>query len=303
MLNKNIDDIIKFLESKPGYKKEGKKRLRDIMIKHGYEVTKTECAIALREFNSKPAMNKDFKRLFFDIETSPNLGIFWSTGHKINIRPEQILAERKVLCISYKWEGEDKVHNLTWDGITDAHMLEEFSKIIEEADEVIAHNGDRFDIKWLRTRCLMHDIPFSTYVKTLDTLSKVKTMFNFQSNKLDYIARVLGVGGKISTGGLELWVKVMFGDEEALDKMVEYCNNDVVILEDVYHRIQNYIKPNTHVGVKQGKEPHTCPTCGSEEVELVKNVVTASGAIRRKMKCACGVDFMLSNTNYRKMLK
>ena len=45
------------------------------------------------------------KRLFFDIETSPNIGFFWSSGYKINIPFENILKERAIICIAYKYQG------------------------------------------------------------------------------------------------------------------------------------------------------------------------------------------------------
>jgi hypothetical protein len=38
--------------------------------------------------------------------------------------------------------------------------------------------------------------------KTIDTLKWARKYFNFNSNKLDYIAKYLGVGQKMDTGGL-----------------------------------------------------------------------------------------------------
>ena len=31
--------------------------------------------------------------------------------------------------------------------------------------------------------------------------------------------------------------------------MVNYCEGDIIVLEDVYFTMQNYIKSNTHAGV------------------------------------------------------
>jgi uncharacterized protein YprB with RNaseH-like and TPR domain len=179
-------------------------------------------------------------------------------------------------------------------------MLKEFSKVIAKADEVIGHNGDRFDIPWLRTRCLNHRIFFPTYVRSLDTLKKVRSMFNFQSNKLDYIANFLGFGHKIDTGGIELWDDIILRkDKEAMKKMIEYCDHDVVLLEDVYHAIQSYIKPCTHVGRHIGNDKASCPTCGSTNTYLVKNVFTPTGTLKRKMLCKdCTQDYEISNLAY-----
>ena len=37
------------------------------------------------------------KRLFVDIETSPNIGLFWRAGYKQTITPDSIIEERKVI--------------------------------------------------------------------------------------------------------------------------------------------------------------------------------------------------------------
>ena len=46
------------------------------------------------------------KRLFYDIETSFNTIADFSCGWNKTIRPNQIIKERQIICISYKWEGE-----------------------------------------------------------------------------------------------------------------------------------------------------------------------------------------------------
>ena len=73
------------------------------------------------------------KRLFFDIETSFNIGWFWRAGYKQAITPEQIIHERKVICISYKWEGEDEVYNLIQKAAVDWDKLPRTGRPGEEA--------------------------------------------------------------------------------------------------------------------------------------------------------------------------
>jgi len=246
----------------------------------------------------------NIKRLFFDIETSPNIGYFWRTGYKLNIQPDAIIEERKIICISYKWEHEDNITTLTWDSnLCDKQMLIEFIKVANQSDEMIAHNGDRFDIKWIRTRCIFHRVPMMPDYKTLDTLKKAKSGFNFNSNKLDYIAKFLGVGAKIKHSGFDMWKNVMAGDAAALKEMSVYCEGDIIVLEDVYLTMQNYIKQNTHTGVLNGNLKYSCQSCGSEKVELLKNVVTTAGTIKRKMECECGFTYEINNASYMNLLK
>ena len=58
-------------------------------------------------------------------------------------------GQKKIICISYKWQYEDKVRTLKWNPETlcDKQMIEEFIKVLGRADEVCGHNGDRFDMK------------------------------------------------------------------------------------------------------------------------------------------------------------
>jgi hypothetical protein len=245
------------------------------------------------------------KRLFFDIETSPNVVYSWRIGYNLTLTPDNIIDERKIICISYKWEDSDKIYSLKWDkNQCDKQMLIDFIEQANQADELIAHNGDRFDIKWIRTRCIFHRIPMFPQYKTLDTLKKAKNGFNFNSNKLDYIAQFLGVGAKVKHSGFDMWKKVMKNDPEAMDEMVNYCEGDIIVLEDVYFTMQNYIKTNTHNGVINNNLKYSCPNCGSEHSELLKNNVTAMGTIKRLMECNdCDYNFEISNSSYILKLK
>ena len=46
------------------------------------------------------------KRLFYDIETSYNIVKSWRIGYNINLNMEDIIQERAIITIAYKWEGE-----------------------------------------------------------------------------------------------------------------------------------------------------------------------------------------------------
>lgn len=279
------------------------------------------------------------KRLFFDIETTPYKGYFWN-GYPKFIPHDMVEEEQKIICISYCWEGEDKVHRLNWENQYSQNAIEEikdllsksksietkqicqkiindylfkgcdkkltydFIKIMNEADECIAHNGDRYDIKVLRTRAIFHRIPMFPKYKTLDTLKKYRTSFKFFSNKLDSIAKDLGVGAKLKHEGWSMWERCMKGDFEALTDMGNYCDVDIITLMDVFITAQNYFVNNTHTGVHNGKLKASCPNCGSEDVSLLKNNFTALGTIKRYMECnPCGYNYEISNTAWRNFLE
>jgi DNA polymerase elongation subunit (family B) len=226
------------------------------------------------------------KRLFFDIEVSANIGLFWQSGFKLNISPDSIIKERAIICICYKWEDEKEVNYLTWDSKQcDKKLLERFVKVANSCDEMIGHNGDKFDLAWVRTRCLFHRIPMFPNYSTIDTLKISRSKFKFNSNKLNYIAQFLGMGEKIKTE-FSLWKDILLHkDKEAMAKMVKYCQKDVILLERVYKELAMHIAPKTHYGVIFGGDRRSCPECGSDEVTISKNRTSATGVKRIQYQC------------------
>ena len=240
------------------------------------------------------------KRLFFDIETSPNIGLFWEAGYKKNIPYDNIIKERSIICICYKWEGDKNVYSLTWDSTqNDKTMLQEFVKIANEADELVAQNGDQFDLPWIRTRCLYHRIPMFPNYTTLDTLKKAKYYFKFNSNSLNYIADFLKLGNKLSTD-FSLWKKILLeNNKKSLDYMVKYCKEDVVLLEKVFNELKNYIGVNYHHGAHIDK--CSCPECSSMNFSLSKIRYTSVGNKRIQLQCKdCSKYYTVSESLYKK---
>ena len=226
------------------------------------------------------------RRLYFDVEVSPNIGLFWEAGYKKNIGHDNIIKERAIICICYKWEDEKEVYSLQWDSKqSDKKMLEQFIKVANQSDEMVGHNGDRFDLSWIRTRCLFHKIDmFPNYI-TVDTLKISRSKFRFNSNKLDYIAKFLGVGKKIKTD-FSLWKDILLHkDKVAMSKMVKYCKMDVIVLEKVYDQLRNHIPIKTHFGKVFNQDRGSCPECGSDDLYVKCTRFTASGTQKNQYQC------------------
>ena len=323
----NKKEIKNFLRNKPGYLKKSGQSLHRILLKQGYLATPVDCRQSIKEVkqelksnitfsNSKNSCTKNCntvscecknssKVLIYDIETSPNIGWFWRAGYKQNVGPHQIIKERAVICVSYKWLGEDQVYNLVWDKHQDDRFLiEQFIEVLNEADLIVAHNGDRFDIKWLKTRALYHGLPMLINYPQFDTLKVAKKKFYFNSNRLDYISKFLGFEGKNNTTP-ELWNDICIkNDRSRLTEMLEYCDEDVRQLEKVYNKLVSWELPKLHAGVLQGKTKLTSPISGGNNIEHVKMVTTNRGTIKHIMKdLDTGRLFEMSDTNYKKHLK
>jgi len=228
--------------------------------------------------------------MFFDIETSYCQGWFWQPSYNTRITTDQIIKESAIICICWKWEGEKRVNSLEWDKGNDKKMIKKFYKELLQADEVVGHNGDKFDLKWVRTQFIKHGIESMPEIKTIDTLKIARSKFKFKSNRLDYIGKFLGFGGKIDTGGIDLWHDIIQkNSKRAMKKMVTYCKRDVELLEKVFLKLEGYAKPKTHIGIQMGNDKCSCKYCGSENTYLKDRTILASGNMRACLKCKdCG---------------
>lgn len=247
------------------------------------------------------------KRIFWDIETAPNIVFSWRIGREISVNHHNIIQERAIICICYKWEGEKKVHYLTWDRGDDKKMLEEFAEVMEQADEMVAHNGDRFDLRWFNARNLIHGLEPIPAPKTVDTLKIARKHFLLNSNALDYLGKLLFGKGKIKTD-FSLWVDiVLHNSPSAMKKMVKYCKGDVRLLERVWGKLRGYEAPKTHAAVNvtgNVKDRWRCPHCGSGNVKKSKTRVTAKGMVQFQMQCLdCGRYYSIANAVFNWYLK
>lgn len=244
-------------------------------------------------------------RLFVDIETSPNVVLSWRAGYKIYINPDNIVRERAIICAAWKWEGEKRVHRAEWDlRQCDKALVDKLSCITADADEVVAQNGERFDIPWIRGRALFHNLDPMPLVRLVDTLKWARKYYYLNSNRLDYIGKFLGVGGKIEKfkNGDGSWRRVLMdNDRRELGEMSKYCARDVELLEKVWERLSMVCPVATHAGVIGGGEKWSCPRCASDKVFQSKRRVTAKGSEQFQMRCkSCAGYFTIAGTAHKK---
>src|ERR1017187_3766203 len=243
------------------------------------------------------------RRLFWDAEVSPNCVTAWRIGRKITLGYENIVTERAIISIAWKFEGEKTVHALHWDKRqNDCAMLKAFNKVINSCDEAVAHYGDGFDWPWFRARCLINGIRTNPYIKTVDTCKMARKLY-LNSFKLDYLAKILKVGQKLETD-YGLWRKVLDKDPAALEQMVRYNKVDVQILEGVYHKLAEITPAKTHAGVSSGGEKWSCAHCGSKKTHTVKTKTSAAGIKSFQMQCnSCFRFYSISQSSHDKYLK
>lgn len=236
-------------------------------------------------------MSDRLRVLFWDLETAPMMAYIFQLKTEY-VSPDKLLHETFMLSWSAKWEGEKKVHSavLTGDEARaqdDRRIVESIADLVREADVVVAHHGDRFDVPVLNNRVLMQGLPPLGNVKTMDTRAMAAKSFRMASNKLDHLAYQMFGERKLKTD-FDLWRDCYFGEERALKKMVKYNRKDVVLLERVYHAMEPYVQglPRLHTAVEPGER--TCPFCGEEALRKKGTYHTNASSFQKYMCTECG---------------
>jgi len=219
--------------------------------------------------------------LVIDIETAPNMAYVWSIWN-VNVGLSQLIDTSKTICFAAKWLGEKKIHFHSEHKSTRKKMITEAWTLINQADAVIGYNSKKFDMKVLNKEFILEGLPKPDSYKDIDLLQTVRQNFKFVSNKLDHISQELGIGKKTSHQGFDLWQQCMNGDNKAWKLMEKYNRNDVKLTEELYYKLQGWIK--TSFNFNDHSHGDVCPNCGSKNLTKY-GVVRSRTASYQKYKC------------------
>ncbi|MGV8130730.1 MAG: ribonuclease H-like domain-containing protein [Candidatus Pacearchaeota archaeon] len=231
------------------------------------------------------------KVLILDIETAPLLANIWGIWNQ-NISTDNIRSDWFMLTWSAKWLFQNKIYSARVTpkeakSNNDKRIVQSLLNLLNEADIVVTHNGDRFDLPRINTRAIINKLqPPLPYI-SIDTLKSAKRHFDFTSNKLDYINKVLGLPQKSETN-MELWRNCFNGDEGALKKMERYNMNDVKIHEQTYLTMRPFIRPHPNIGLHIIDEHERCPSCGGKELIDTGKIYYTTASSYELFRCKCG---------------
>lgn len=231
------------------------------------------------------------KVLFFDTENAPNLGYVWGKW-------EQNVIDFKTnwyfLSFAFKWLGTKSIQchalpefpSFKKDKECDRFLVQKLWEVLDEADVVIAHNGDRFDLRKANARFAAHGMKPPSPYKSIDTLKIARRYFQFDSNKLDDLGHYLGVGRKLPHTGKHMWFGCMTGDPKSWSIMKRYNCQDVALLEQIYLKLRPWAA--THPDLNHISRLQACPICQSPKIQHRGFSCTKTGK-RKRMQCqACG---------------
>ena len=221
---------------------------------------------------------KLFSILFLDIETVPGFSSFEELSQAKKIlfekkthyqRKELITPEEfydnagiwaefgKIICISVGFfsenQGELKFSRTSFYGHDELYVLGQFKKLLHEKFNLkthllCAHNGKEFDFPYLARRMIIQGIPLPEIlnlfgkkpweVRHLDTMEMWKFGDYKHFTSLELLTNVLGIPSpKCDISGKQV-AKVYYQDQD-LERIVKYCERDVLAVAQVYSRFMN----------------------------------------------------------------
>ncbi len=233
------------------------------------------------------------KILIFDIETTPlEAYVFQTQVWKARISDDNIISQWFMLTWSAKWlfSNETMSDRLTGEEVkdeNDGRIVQSLWTLFDEADVLIAHNGDGFDVPNMNTRFLVNGIKPPSPSQRIDTLKVARKEFGFTHNALDALANTVGLSGKVKTN-FQLWKRCKNGEEAALREMEVYNIQDVDLLEEVYLELRPWIKNHPSAALFIESESKVCPACGHDHLTQKGHYMTQVSKFETYQCNKCG---------------
>lgn len=239
----------------------------------------------MERLTTEEKMDDQPKILLLDLETFPNQSYTWGHYETNVIR---YIQQSCIATFSAKWLNEKKLISRALNdypgykpgSYDDKRLVQDLWKLIDEADIIIAHYGIGFDFKVCNARFIFHNMKPPSPFKPVDTKKIISSIAKFNTNKLDDLCQLFGLGRKLKTD-FDLWEGCINGDKKSWKKMVEYNEQDVLVLEKLYLRVLPWITdhPNLTLWTKG-----LCPKCGSYDVQY-RGYQNTTTRIYRRFQC------------------
>lgn len=253
--------------------------------------------------------NKKPKILYLDIENSRMIVEFPTYSLKDNnyIHPKYIKQDWYITCAAWGWldNSAKKIKGIKCvagsdfpafkkDFTNDLGVVKALHKVIQEADLIVGHNSDSFDIKKINYKFIKHGLEPIDLCPTVDTLKAARRYAKSSSNSLFFLAKEFGVTMKIALAP-GIMHKADEGCVKSLKKLVDYNKGDIKAGAELYFKLLPYIKnhPNLNrvIGIQRAsnaKGINNCGSCGSHKIIKNGYRATSSGRKQRYICQDCG---------------
>tara|TARA_R110002050_G_scaffold41798_6_gene101043 strand:+ start:2172 stop:2918 length:747 start_codon:yes stop_codon:yes gene_type:complete len=132
-----------------------------------------------------------------------------------------------------------------FNGSYDKRIMKSLIKALDKYDLIFTYYGTGFDIPFMRTRALDHDLDFPVFRKVShkDIYYLVRSKLQLTRSSLKVATQFLGIDGKTNLDP-RIWRDARYGNKDALKYVYDHNIADVEILEDLHKKIEKYTNAN-----------------------------------------------------------
>ncbi len=277
ILNDNWTDIVKSLASGSNF----------TVVAEAFGVSRQALTARFKKGKVK-VETPTLKILTLDIENAPMLSWHWGLWQQNIGRPMRTDGDRSyMMTVAAKWLHDDEIFYYETRTEDDSKITAEILKLVDEADIVVGHNAQKFDMKKINAYAILNNINPPSPYRVVDTMLIAKKHFAFEQNTLEYLSGALCTSAKSAHKkfqGFELWKACMQGNEEAWQEMKHYNIQDVLVTEELYLRLRPWAKGHPNVVTASESTEARCASCGSLNLKEAGYSITNVSKFRR-YKC------------------
>lgn len=254
--------LLEFVASGISKRQIQKHKYSEICRAAGLEVNKHAQIVNPVEVIIRPP-----KILVFDIECTGM--ILESYGlYNQNHNHKDIIEDWSMLSYAAWFTDEENIHYLdnrfSPDYRDDRQIIEGLHYLMSQADWVIGHNSDKFDIKKFNAKAEKYELPDIPEFTQYDTLKMLKAKYSLASNSLDYAARYFDLKERKSAHG-KFPGKMLFdeckkGNMEAWEELERYNKQDVRVTWELFQRLA---RKDKRINLNSFYQKQTC-SCGNQ---------------------------------------
>jgi exonuclease len=235
--------------------------------------------------------SEELRILLLDLELTFAVYYAYPSKREQYLSDKNIIHDQFCTCAAWKWHDERRTYavkitddkkQFKKDFRNDRVVAVKLHELMTEADVIVAHNGDNFDIKHANVLFDRHGLGPIPMKKSIDTLKLARKHFAFPGNSLDSLAKRFGGKGKNKKPN---WYKMTDGDAKEIGIAATYCKNDVMELERVFKRIRPYIN-NYPIAPRINYVGDSCHKCRKGTFQKNGSALRTYGRIQR-LQCNC----------------
>ncbi len=119
----------------------------------------------------------------------------------------------------------------------DSELAKEILDLLSTCHIAYAHNGERFDVRWLRSLALKYELEMPM-LKLVDPCQIAWSKYRIGRNSLEAVADFLNLDQEKMHISPDVWrAAVLDNNDEAWKLLVERCESDVSLLNEVSGRV------------------------------------------------------------------